>query len=139
MALPKFYGGALIWAPKPNHGGILMALFQPEDDTGAIHPGLSVQLEVNVPLVVDRCRYEFGLFKLEGGVRKRAYQIAVTPKGKRSHNSPSGTIYGPHEHIGDQVSAVVADEIECGNMEPPFVHFCRRINLTFTGKANFPI
>jgi len=139
MAVPKLFGGNLVWADKPNHKSILLATFQPEDETGAILPGLSVQLEVTKAIVVDRCLYEFGLFKLEGGVRKRAYQLAVVPLNKRSHNTPSGPMFGPHEHLGEQVRTVSNDEIFCGQMGAAFAHFCSQISLVFTGQTKFPL
>ena len=119
--------------------GLLLATAQLEDDTSAIIPGLTLQLEVKRPVIVDRCQYEFGMFLLEHGVRRRVYQLNVTPSDKRSHNTASGPLYGPHEHVGDLVKAVADPNVQCGNLELAFQFFCQRINLTFTGQLNSPL
>ena len=139
LAQPKFCAAKLTWADRSNHIGLLLATAQPEDETGAIIPGLTLQLEVKRPVVVDRCQYEFGMFLLENGVRRRVYQLNVTPRNKRSHNSVFGPIYGPHEHIGDSVEAVTDPDIQCGQLDVAFQFFCRRTKLTFTGQLNSPL
>ena len=139
LALLKFCAASLTWADRNNHTGILLATAQPEDETGAIIPGLTLQLEVKRPVVVDRCQYEFGMFLLEHGVRRRVYQLNVTPRDKRSHNDVFGPLYGPHEHTGDSVEAVTDPDIQCGRLELAFQFFCRKINLTFTGQLNSPL
>ena len=139
LAQPKFCAASLSWAARSNHIGLLLASAQPEDETGAIMPGLTFQLEVKRPIVVDRCQYEFGLFVLENGVRRRAYQLNVTPLNKRSHNAASGPLYGPHEHIGDSVQVVADPNIQCGQLGVAFQFFCQKINLTFTGQLNSPL
>lgn len=139
LAQPKFCATNLLWADRNNHVGLLIATAQPEDDTSAIIPGLTLQLEVKRPIVVDRCQYEFGMFLLEQGARRRVYQLNVTPRDKRSHNGLSGAICGPHEHVGDSVEVVADPSIQCGQLEVAFQSFCRRINLTFTGQLNSPL
>jgi len=139
LAQPKFCVVNLTWADRSNHMGFLIASAQPEDETGAIIPGLTMQLEIKRPIVVNRCQYEFGLFLLEHGSRRRVYQLNVTPRDKRSHNHVSGPLYGPHEHIGDSVEAVVDPNIQCGQLDVAFRLFCLRTNLTFTGQLNSPL
>jgi hypothetical protein len=139
MAQPKFSDTVLVWGERGNHLGVLLASAQPEDDTGALLPGLTLQLEVKRPIVVDRCLYEFGLFLLDQGVRRRVYQLNVSPADKRSHNSPLGPLYGPHEHVGDQVTSIVDPDIVCGRPEVAFLYYCRRINLSFDGTFNSPL
>ncbi len=139
MATPKWCGVALNWTERDNHAGLLLATAQPEDATGAILPGMTLQLVVKRPIVVDRCLYEFGLFQLEQGVRRRVYQLNVSPADKRSHNSPGGALYGPHEHVGDQVRSVTDPDIVCGRLDVAFAFYCRQINLTFTGTLNSPL
>ena len=139
LAQLKLCAVSLSWADRSNHIGLLLATAQPDDETGAIIPGLTLQLEVKRPVVVDRCQYEFGMFLLEHGVRRRVYQLNVTPRDKRSHNGVSGPIYGPHEHIGDSVEAVTDPDIQCGQLDVAFQLFCRRTNLTFTGQLNSPL
>ena len=101
MASRKLCSMSLAWSERDNHVGLLLASAQPEDETGAILPGLTLQFEIKRPIVVDRCLYEFGLFLLEHGVRRRVYQSNVSPADKRSHNGPQGPICGPHEHLGN--------------------------------------
>lgn len=139
LELPKFCAANLSWSDKSNHVGLLIASAQPEDETGAFIPGLTLQLEAKRPIVVDRCQYEFGVFFLERGVRRRVYQLNVTPHNKLSHNAISGPIYGPHQHIGDSVEVVADPNVQCGNFELAFRFFCQRINLTFTGQLNSPL
>ena len=69
MAVLKLCSTSLVWSHRDNHVGLLLALTQPEDESRAILPGLTLQLEIKRPIVVDRCLYEFGLFLLE---RRRA-------------------------------------------------------------------
>lgn len=139
LAQIKFCAANLSWADRSNHMGLLLATAQPEDETGAIIPGLTVQLEIKRPIIVSRCQYELGLFLLDHGMRRRVYQLNVTPRDKRSHNHISGPLYGPHEHIGDSVEAIVDPNIQCGQLDVAFGLFCRKTNLTFTGQLNSPL
>lgn len=139
MAFPKLCNVTLTWSERDNHAGLLLATAQPEDTTGAILPGMTLQLVVKRPLVVDRCLYELGLFQLDHGMRRRVYQLNVTPADKRSHNGPNGPLYGPHEHIGHQVLPVDDPDITCGRLDVAFAFFCRRIHLTFSGNLNSPL
>ena len=139
LATPKRCAAAFSWRERDNHVGQLLATAQPEDDTGVLLPGLTMQLVVKRPVVADRCLYELGLFRLEHGVRHRVYQLNVTPADKRSHNSVAGPLYGPHEHIGSDVRPVMDPGIVCGRLEIAFTLYCRRINLIFTGNLNSPI
>lgn len=139
MAMPKLCSASLAWSQRDNHVGLLLASAQPEDETGAILPGLTLQLEIKRPIVVDRCLYELGLFLLEHGVRRRVYQLNVSPANKRSHNGPLGPMYGPHEHVGNRVYPIDDPDVACGRLDVAFDFFCRRINLTFSGILNSPL
>ena len=139
MAEVKHASVSLIWAERNNHRGLLLSSFQVEDATGAYLAGVTLRLELKKPIVVNRCLYEFGLFKLHNGASRRAYQLNVTPLDKASHNGPEGTIFGPHEHIGDAVHPVLDGSVRCGNLDVAFKFFCERINLTFTGALNSPL
>ena len=88
MALPKMCGADLSWSERGNHVGHLLATAALEDDTGATIPGLTLQLEVKKPIVVDRCLYELGVFILDAGVRRivlyKVERLRVTePAGQR--------------------------------------------------------
>jgi len=139
MAVPKLCSTSLVWSHRDNHVGLLLALAQPEDESGAILPGLTLQLEIKRPIVVDRCLYEFGLFLLEHGVRRRVYQLNVSPADKRSHNGPRGALYGPHEHVGNQVLPINDPDIACGRPDVAFAFYCSRISLVFSGSFNSPL
>lgn len=120
MGLPKLCSVSLAWSERDNHVGLLLASAQPEDETGAILPGLTLQFEIKRPIVVDRCLYEFGLFLLEHGVRRRVYQLNVSPADKRSHNGPLGPMYGPHEHVGNRVLPIDDPDVACGRPDVAF-------------------
>lgn len=139
LAGPKFCDTQLSWAERVNHSGHLLATAALEDDTGAILPGLTLQLEVKRPIVADRCLYELGLFLLQNGVRRRIYQLNVCPPDKRSHNGAAGTLHGPHEHVGDHTAAVTDPTVRCGALGVAFAVFCRRVNLSFSGALNPPL
>lgn len=139
MALPKLCSASLAWSERDNHVGLLLASAQPEDETGAILPGLTLQFEIKRPIVVDRCLYEFGLFLLEHGIRRRVYQLNVSPPDKRSHNGPLGPMYGPHEHVGNRVLPIDDPDVACGHPDVAFSYYCRRINLVFSGAVNSPL
>jgi len=139
MALPKLCNASLVWSERDNHVGLMLASAQPEDETGAILPGLTLQLEIKRPIVVDRCLYEFGLFLLEHGIRRRVYQLNVSPADKRSHNGPLGPMYGPHEHVGNRVLPIDDPDVACGHPDVTFAYYCRRINLVFSGALNSPL
>ena len=139
MAMPKLCSASLVWSERDNHVGLLLASAQPEDETGAILPGLTLQLEIKRPIVVDRCLYEFGLFLLEHGVRRRVYQLNVCPTDKRSHNGPLGPMYGPHEHVGNRVLPIDDPDVACGRPDVAFAFYFRRINLAFSGALNSPL
>lgn len=139
LAYPKFCNALLAWEERVNHTGHLLATAVLDDDTGAVMPGLTLQLEVKRPVVADRCLYELGLFLLENGVRRRVYQLNVCPPDKRSHNGVSGSLYGPHEHVGDTVTAVADPAVRCGALGVAFETYCSRVNLMFTGVLNPPL
>lgn len=139
MAIEKHFALTLEWAERKNHKGLLLSSFQVEDDTGAYVAGVTLRLELKKPIVVNRCLYEFGLFKLHGGASRRAYQLNVTPRDKLSHNGLEGAIFGPHEHVGDFVQPVTSEGVQCGNLDVAFEFFCARINLKFTGALNSPL
>jgi hypothetical protein len=90
MALPKLCSASLAWSERDNHVGLLLASAQPEDETGAILPGLTLQFEIKRPIVVDRCLYEFGLFLLEHGVRRWVYQLECLARRQTLSQRPSG-------------------------------------------------
>ena len=74
-----------------------------------------MQVEVKAPRDVARCLFLFTIFQLKGGVRLRAYQLEVAPSNKRTHNDVAGAVYGPHEHLGEDVTAIRHEDVNCDN------------------------
>lgn len=95
MAFPKLCNVTLTWSERDNHAGLLLATAQPEDTTGAILPGMTLQLVVKRPLVVDRCLYELGLFQLDHGTRRRVYQLNETPPTNAHTTAPTDRCMDP--------------------------------------------
>lgn len=131
--LNKFCQTKFIWQDKINQTSLLQASSVIDDDSGATIPGLTIVLEVKKESMVGRWQYELGLFKLEDGIKHRVYQLHSSPINKRSHNDVRGTIYGSHEHIGDEVLKI---ELDSDDFKDAFEIFCRKVNLIFTGDLN---
>ena len=103
-------------AARANHVGHLVGVGElAEADTGITIPGLTLQVEVKAPRDVARCLFLFTIFQLKGGVRLRAYQLEVAPSNKRTHNDVAGAVYGPHEHLGEDVTAIRHEDVNCDN------------------------
>jgi len=116
--------------PRSNHIGHLVGLGEiAEGRTGITLPGLTVQVEVKAPQDVARCLYLFTVFQLKAGTRHRAYQLEVAPANKRTHNGDNGPIYGPHEHLYEEVTAVDHADVNCGNWGGALRWFFFRIAL----------
>lgn len=138
MSVPKFIDSDLKLIARSNHIGHLVAISQPMDEDGAILPGLTVQLEIKSPIIVDRCLFLISLFQLHRGVKLRAYQLEVAPNNKRTHNDKDGPVYGPHEHVGDLVAPCRDPSLTCSALTSAFAFFCQRINLSFSGQIVYP-
>lgn len=129
-AVPKAAAGPLIWQPRSNHAGHVIAASIAVDSQGITLPGQVIAIEVRAPVVVDSCLYLFTLFKLVNGQRRRVYQLEVVPASKRSHNEPAGALYGPHEHWGDeQVRGVSHPTVHCGDFAGSLAYFTQRCTL----------
>lgn len=99
----------------------------------------TIQLEIKKPILVAMHQYELGLFQLsKSGVRERVYQLHVSPITKRSHNTATDPIYGPHVHYGCHVIKRLEQSID-ENFENAFELYCEHINLVFTGNLNSPL
>lgn len=139
IAISKFVAGDLHLQPRKNHAGYMSAAVRPEDMFGATIPGLTVELELKTPLLVDACKHIASVYLLRNAVKYRVYQLEVQPAGKRSHNEPGNTLYGPHQHIGDAALAYDPQKLSCGTpIEDFFKLFCVEANITFTGKIILP-
>lgn len=135
LAIKKVMVGDLDWSEKPSNSNFLMATFTLFDEQGASIPGLTVDICVRRGRYQEDCRYEFGVFKLKGGKRLRAYQINVRARDKVSHNSEEGPWFGAHQHYGDK--AIKFDPelaITCGHHEGWFTEFLKRANIGHGGK-----
>ena len=129
MAQAKHVAQDLRWAPRSNHAGHQVCSAPVFDDGGVAIPGLSVSLEVRAPLVAASCLYQFTLFKLLHGQRRRVYQLEVVPAHKLSHREPGVELYGPHEHVAEATQAVQDPAVHCGDWAACYEWFRRRCNL----------
>ncbi|KVF97004.1 hypothetical protein WJ21_16680 [Burkholderia vietnamiensis] len=133
IAVAKILRGDIDLKPRKNHAGYLLAIVRPEDELGATLPGMTVEVETKAPLVIDACRTTATLFVLRHGVKWRVHQIEVQPQHRRTHNGPSGPIYGPHEHRGDETLRLV-ESLSCQTpLDELFALFCKRSNISFDG------
>jgi hypothetical protein len=139
IARTKYVPGNLNLQPRKNHAGYVSASTRADDDTGATIPGLTIEIELKAPLLVDVCKHIVSIYLLRGGIKWRVYQIEVQPPGKRSHNEPGNAVYGPHEHIGDKVAPYAGTPISCATtLDELFEIFCLKANISFTGKIIQP-
>lgn len=129
MAVPKRLPAGLEWKPRLNHAGHQFISCQFEDEDGALIPSLTLLIEIKAPVVVDRCLYLFTVLSFQRGARHRAYQLEVAPQTRRTHNSITETIYGPHEHIGTECVRA-AQGVCCGEFEGAFVFFAQKCAIT---------
>lgn len=139
--LNKFCQTNFSWQDKVNQTSLLQASSVVDDDTGATIPGITIVLEVKKESMIGRWQFELGLFKLEDGIKHRVYQLHSSPEDKRSHNDARGSIYGSHEHIGEQKNGgdVLKVNLNSAEFLDAFEIFCRKINLSFTGKLNLTL
>lgn len=128
-AMPKRALDALAWEPRPNHAGNVFCHSVIVDREGVTIPGVTVVLEARAPLLVQSCFYLFTLYKSVAGQRRRAYQLEVVPAGRRSHNGPSGPLYGPHEHFGEAAFRVTDPSVACTNWPNCLAYFLQQANL----------
>ncbi|HDR8933001.1 hypothetical protein [Burkholderia vietnamiensis] len=134
IAIKKVLHGDIELKARKNHAGYLLAMLRPEDELGATLPGMTIELETKAALLVDACRTTATLFVLRQGVKWRVHQIEVQPSHKRSHNSPSGPLYGPHEHRGDATLPLEDVTLSCQTpLDELFAVFCKRSNISFDG------
>ncbi|HDR9087172.1 TPA: hypothetical protein QDB10_003085 [Burkholderia vietnamiensis] len=134
IAMKKVLRGDIELKARKNHAGYLMAMLRPEDELGATLPGMTIELETKAALLVDACRTTATLFVLRQGVKWRVHQIEVQPRHKRSHNGPSGPLYGPHEHRGDETLPLEDVTLSCQTpLDELFAVFCKSSNMSFDG------
>ncbi|MCK0508422.1 MULTISPECIES: hypothetical protein [Aromatoleum] len=127
MGMPKKVYGAPQWRSRINHAGHVFLQGQFEDEDGALIAGLSLQIEIKAPIIIQRCLYLFTLFSFRHGAKHRAYQLEVAPTNKRTHNSPEGALFGPHEHVGPRVEKV--DAVGCGDFNGAAEYFAQRCSI----------
>lgn len=131
---PKIAVGWGGFKPRANHSGNVIGLASLADESGTFLPGLTLQLEVRAPVVVDRCYYLFTILQRPlAGNPFRAYQLEVVPGSKCSHRGET-VIFGPHEHLGNEQEPVpvAADGVNCGNWAACFDWFKARSNITLS-------
>ncbi|MDB5576893.1 MAG: hypothetical protein JWR80_2069 [Bradyrhizobium sp.] len=114
---------------RENQANYLIGLAQLSDLDDVFMPGLTLEIEVKSPVLVERCLVMFTLRKRMGALRPRLYQLEVCPSDKRSHNGDP-VIYGPHEHfLEDEVHAVTEISVNCDDWDGAVDWFLKRINV----------
>lgn len=138
MARPKFVKGGS-WTPRVNHAGHVVWFAEVFDQEDITIPGVTVALEVKEAAPVDSCLHQLTLFLRRGQAKRRVYQLEVVPAQKRSHNGPEGSIYGPHEHVGECVTTPVEGGlVGCENWKASLELFSRRAGVTFLEPVESP-
>ncbi|WP_143042984.1 hypothetical protein ABL840_09040 [Variovorax sp. NFACC27] len=135
MAAPKTFVQSTSWVVRPNHAGSKVLVAGLLDDQGITIPGLTMRLELKAPIVTDACLFLFSLMLQRGSMAPRLYQLEVCPAQKRSHMDAKQTLYGPHEHIGNEVFQLDPSGLNCGNWNSCYQWFVGRCNIS----APFPI
>lgn len=103
--------------PKESHWGLLVGTAIVFDADEVSIPGMTLQIELRVPTLVDDCLIILSVFQRAGSVRHRAYQLEVCPVDKLSHNGES-PIYGPHVHLPNgEVHPVRDAGVDCANWD----------------------
>lgn len=111
----KFVLRPPVWMPRSNHAGHLIATAELFDSSYISIPGVTIQLEVKAPVIVDSCLYLFSIMRHRAKQRRPIFQLEVAPCSKRTHNGIP-PIYGPHLHKGDSEPVpIVHPEVRCGN------------------------
>jgi len=131
MAQPKTFVPPIYWQMRPNHAGhkVLVAPLI-DASSGITIPGLIMRLEVKSPVVVDACLMQYSLMLQTSHTAPRVYQLEICPAQKRSHMDATQTLYGPHEHIGDQTFGVKHAGIDCSNWAYGLNWFLQRCKIT---------
>lgn len=128
ISMAKRCADKLVYTTKDNNRAFQLITFRAEDEIGMSIPGVTIEICLRTPQIVDDCKYTFTIFRLVKQRRRRIYQLEVVPRDKKSHNGPP-RIYGPHVHQLDTVTAVNLD-LCCKDYHDWLVWFCQQINLT---------
>lgn len=136
ISMPKGYADKLAYATKDTNRAFQVIAFRPEDELGVTIPGVTIEICLRTPQVVDDCKYTFTLFRLDKQRKRRIYQLEVVPRAKKSHNGPP-RIYGPHVHRLDDVTAVNLD-LCCKDYQDWLAWFCEQVNLTLESEPPPP-
>lgn len=115
---------------RENQANYLIGVAQLTDSGGVFLPGLTLEIEVKAPVIVERCLIFLTLRQRQGTKRPRIYQLEVCPRDKRSHNGIT-TIYGPHEHLlEDEPTPVAEVGVNCDNWDGSMAWFVSRTNIS---------
>ena len=114
---------------RDNQANYLIGISQLTDSEGVFIPGLTLEIEVKAPIMVERCLIFFTLRERAIGKRPRLYQLEVCPRDKRSRNGVT-VIYGPHEHfLDDEPRAVTEMSVNCDDWEASLDWFLKRVKV----------
>lgn len=114
---------------RENQANYLIGSAQLTDGDGVFLPGMTLEIEIKAPVLVDRCLIFFTIRQRAVSRRPRLYQLEVCPRDKRSHNGAT-TIYGPHEHfLEDEPYPVSEMGVNCDDWNSSLQWFLRRVNV----------
>jgi hypothetical protein len=90
-----------------------------------------VEFQVRKAPRVDVCYFSFGIYRAMREGRWRVYQVEVYPSERRSHRGADGHfLNGPHEHWGEEASAIDDPDVGCHNWRSSLDAFLRRCPIT---------
>lgn len=136
--MSKYVGSDLHLQPRRNHAGYTSASARPDDMFGATIPGLTVELELKAPSLIDACKNIASIYLSRHGVKYRVYQLEVQPAAKRSHNEPGNTLYGPHQHIGDCALEYDHSKVSCSTPIDDFLGYSAQKRTSLSpGRSSF--
>lgn len=129
VIIPKSVIQSPAWSPRSNHAGHLVATANLLDSSFVTIPGVTLQLEIKAPVIVESCFYLFSIMRHAAKRRWPVFQLEVAPEGKRTHNGIP-PIYGPHLHCGDDEPIKVLDQnVRCGNWSDSLKWFLEQANI----------
>lgn len=129
IIIPKSVLRPPTWAPRSNHAGHLIATANLMDASFATIPGVTLQLEIKAPVIVDSCLYLFSIMRHAAKRRWPIFQLEVAPSEKRTHNG-SPPLYGPHLHCEDAEPVSVLDpNVHCGDWAGSLKWFLEQTNI----------
>lgn len=133
MSIKKFYSDELNWVEKKNNGRFIQINFKPKDakNITSCVPDQIIIFDYTPMKHIKAHKYLFTLFKVKDNTKQRAYQIEIRPRNRKASTHNGVVIYGPHEHLGDDVFQL--DEgIDVDDFDTWLSIFCDKVKLDLT-------